>query len=523
MPTVNLGRVGFVNKGNYVGGVTAYKINDIVQYGTVTYACIQAHSVEHLPTDVLYWQKWTDYGIHQVTNIASTAKSTADSVYLNTFSGAQTGVISLKITGLVTATAATVDMNYMEVTITQDDRDHTLGTNPSSYKFMIKGDMDTGVWYNTQAVCLGANDTTQISVRFTRTATDAYIEIGDVGFAWNYPTIEVSHVTDYIIAGYTKVFIATLQNSVLGTTTDSIITVIPHDIAPTIHNSTAKATPIDADEFLILDSATSFGIKKYTGTNLKAYLKTYNDTLYATPSKQIQSITASVSANALTATLNATSLDFRSSSIGSGTVNNRTVVAPISLVIPSGATLGTVNAIQSQLVLIAIDNAGTVELAIVNLAGGNNLDETTLINTTAISGASNAANVIYSTTARTGVPFRVVGFIYITEATAGTWATAPSTIQGIGGQALAALSAIGYGQTWQDMTGSRVNGTTYTNTTGKPIQIMIVNSAANGSLTLGGVSLIAANIAASIVISAIIPNGVTYMYAGTILRWAELR
>ncbi len=175
--------------------------------------------------------------------------------------------------------------------------------------------------------------------------------------------------------------------------------------------------------------------------------------------KQIQSLTATVAASALTCTLNPTYLDFRATPLTSGAVNTRNVAAAISVVVPSTATLGTISAQQSRLILLAIDNAGTVELAVVNIAGGNNLDETTLINTTAISGASNASNVIYSTTARTGVPFRVVGFIDSTQATAGTWATAPSTIQGIGGQALAALASAGFGQ--MPVAVTRTSGVTY--------------------------------------------------------------
>lgn len=145
------------------------------------------------------------------------------------------------------------------------------------------------------------------------------------------------------------------------------------------------------------------------------------------------SIASSVGSSALTASLNPCKLDFRSATLTTGVPNNRAVPAAISLVVPSTATLGTVSAVQSRLVLLAIDNAGTVELAVTNLAGGLNLDETTLISTTALSAASTASNVIYSTTARTNVPFRVVGFLDITEATAGTWATNPTTIQGVGG------------------------------------------------------------------------------------------
>lgn len=44
--------------------------------------------------------------------------------------------------------------------------------------------------------------------------------------------------------------------------------------------ASSKTTPIDADSFNIVDSADSNAAKRVTGTNLKAYLKTYLDTLY---------------------------------------------------------------------------------------------------------------------------------------------------------------------------------------------------------------------------------------------------
>jgi hypothetical protein len=100
-----------------------------------------------------------------------------------------------------------------------------------------------------------------------------------------------------------------------------------------------------------------------------------------------------------------------------------------------------VSAIQSRIVVLALDNAGTVELAVVNITGGNDLSETGLISTTAEggAGAADSASVIYSTTARSNVAYRVVGYIESTQTTAGTWATTPSTIQGQGGNALTGL------------------------------------------------------------------------------------
>ena len=249
---------------------------------------------------------------------------------------------------------------------------------------------------------------------------------------------------------------------------------------------------------------------------------------------KIQPITASVASSAMTVTLNPTVLDFRSTPLTSGTVNTRTVSAAISVVVPSTATLGTVSATQSRIVVLALDNAGTIELAVVNISGGSVLDETTLISTTAIAAASNSATAYYSTTARTSLPYRVVGYIESTQATAGTWATAPSTIQGYGGQALAAMSSLGYGQTWQNVTGSRALATTYYNTTGKPITVSAstnTNVSATNYLTLsvGGVTASSfyysvGSAQLSMSVEAVVPSGASYSITGAgLLYWAELR
>ena len=179
---------------------------------------------------------------------------------------------------------------------------------------------------------------------------------------------------------------------------------------------------------------------------------------------KIQPITASVTSSAMTVTLNPTVLDFRSTTLTSGTVNTRTVSAAISVVVSSGSTLGTVSATQSRIVVIALDNAGTIELAVVNISGGTNLDETTLISTTAEggAGAADSATVVYSTTARTSLPFRVVGYIESTQATAGTWATAPSTIQGQGGNVAIGMPTAGTVPSTAYIVGTnRATGTTY--------------------------------------------------------------
>jgi hypothetical protein len=156
---------------------------------------------------------------------------------------------------------------------------------------------------------------------------------------------------------------------------------------------------------------------------------------------KIQPISASVSGNALTISASSLTLDFRSTTLGSGTVTTVTGT-PATLVISSGSTLGTTNGAQSDIVVLAINNAGTIELAAVNLAGGTQLDEINLVTTTAEggAGAADSINVVYSTTARTNVAYRVLGIVRSTQATAGTWATAPSLIQGSGGNNIIGLS-----------------------------------------------------------------------------------
>ena len=180
-----------------------------------------------------------------------------------------------------------------------------------------------------------------------------------------------------------------------------------------------------------------------------------------------------------------------------------------------------------------INNAGTLERAVVNLSGGNDLSETGVISTTAISAGSTSANVFYSTTARSNVSYRVVGRYDSTQATAGTWASLPTLVQGMGGNALSSMSSLGYGQTWQNV--PRSPGTTYYNTTGKPIisAVRADQSSSGGaaSWTINGVSVVA-----GMLINAnggsypggancVIPAGASYVFSvpGTYVSSQELR
>ncbi|HWU63565.1 MAG TPA: hypothetical protein VN112_16220 [Ensifer sp.] len=245
--------------------------------------------------------------------------------------------------------------------------------------------------------------------------------------------------------------------------------------------------------------------------------------------KTLLPIAASVAGNALTVTLNPCSLDFRSATANDGTITRVNLTSPISITVPSSATLGTVNGINARLLILAHNYGGVIELDIVNIAGGLNLDETAPITTTTISTGATSASTIYSNTGRSSVPYRVVGFIDINETTAGTWASAPVLVQGCGGQALAALSSYGFGQA--SSVQSRSAGVTYYNPTGKPITVEIrFNFTAGGTASMyrGGVLVqyLSPIYSDSLTIAVMIPPGFSYSCSMTgvaSFTWTETR
>lgn len=147
-------------------------------------------------------------------------------------------------------------------------------------------------------------------------------------------------------------------------------------------------------------------------------------------------LSASVSASALAVSLkqkdgstNATSLrpvgiSFRSSTASTGAFNVRSSTSSLSLVIPSGATLGQVSAISEKTFIYAQDNLGVTQLC-ATTAGI--FDEGSVQTSTKISGAATSRSTLYCTSGATG-GVRLIGRVTSTQASAGTWATTPSEV-----------------------------------------------------------------------------------------------
>ena len=96
---------------------------------------------------------------------------------------------------------------------------------------------------------------------------------------------------------------------------------------------------------------------------------------------------------------------------------------------------------------------------------------------------------------------------------------------------IAQSTDLGVGQTWQDVTSSRSFGITYTNNTGRPIQVAVTSGGGSSGFRayINGIEIIRSysNYNTNVPqhgITLIIPNGSTYSFTGGQLQiWAELR
>lgn len=184
---------------------------------------------------------------------------------------------------------------------------------------------------------------------------------------------------------------------------------------------------------------------------------------------------ATVSANALTLTLSPARIDFRADALATGGVTSTVIVtSPVSLTVSAGSTLGTVSGVKARLIVLAINDGGTVRLGVVNEKCGLPLFETSRVTTTAEGGTGGAdsGTTVYADVAVTNKPYRVVGIVQLTQATAGTWTSAPTLISGGGGRVLEQLDT----RVFTNVT--RTAGVAYQNPNGHTLAVYVRHSSA---------------------------------------------
>jgi hypothetical protein len=335
-------------------------------------------------------------------------------------------------------------------------------TNVAAALSELQGDIDTNtsdIATNTSNISTNTSSistlNTTVSGKLTSTLTDGSVFIGnssnvataravsgDVTISnTGVTTIGASKVTDNMIA--TGITASKVSGNISGNAANVTGTVA---IANGGTGQTAKAAAFDA----LSPNTTKGDISVYSSTNARLAVGSDGQVLtadsaqtqgvkWSTPSGAPDhaftannlALTTSMASNALTIALknkagndpssgDKVSIAFRSPSGGSINYVVRDVTAATSIVVPSGASLGHSSGQTMFLYVYAIDNAGTVELAV----SGSKITNLSSITTTAISSGSTSRTILYSTTSRASVQIRLLGRFKSNQSSSGTWVSA---------------------------------------------------------------------------------------------------
>lgn len=188
---------------------------------------------------------------------------------------------------------------------------------------------------------------------------------------------------------------------------------------------------------------TTSGTSGYALTNIGSGATAWSPVARGPYSTDNYGLSTSVGASAMTinltdatgATPSATSpvtLVFKNSTASTGDATTLTVTSALSIVVNSGATLGHVSGANCYIYVWALNNAGTVELAVTG--SRYNFDEGELQTTTGIGGGSTDWDTMYTTSSRTSKAVRLLGRIKSNQVTAGTYAANATGISLFGRQ-----------------------------------------------------------------------------------------
>jgi hypothetical protein len=171
----------------------------------------------------------------------------------------------------------------------------------------------------------------------------------------------------------------------------------------------SKTTPVDADSVLINDSADSNKTKLVTYTNVKAFLKTYFDTLYVSSSNRVTGISRAFATSYNPTDASTVYVGFTNNQAPNAAVAARTITAPAS---------------STQLIQFTAyitGTLGTTEGVTINLV--NNTAGTSTQLTNSSNWSTSTVHQTYSST----LTFSA-GDKYSIEIVHPTWATNPTTV-----------------------------------------------------------------------------------------------
>lgn len=145
------------------------------------------------------------------------------------------------------------------------------------------------------------------------------------------------------------------------------------------------------------------------------------------------SLASSIASSALTISIKHVSGDdptvdnpviipFRSPFASTASYVRRFITAPVSITIPTSATLGTEPNQNYPIFIYALDNSGSVSMGV----SLNYLDEGKLRGTSAITNFSDFPIPLYATSGFDSVPVRLIGRMTAQQASSGRWSSLPT-------------------------------------------------------------------------------------------------
>lgn len=222
------------------------------------------------------------------------------------------------------------------------------------------------------------------------------------------------------------------------------------------------------------------------------------------------SLSASVGSSALTISLkdkdgndpsasSPVKIAFRNATISSGTYVTRSASSAKSITISSGSTLGQTSSVAEPIYVYAVDDTSGFVLGVTTQPQFN---ESELVTSIAEGGAGGADSrtTLYTASAQTSRPARLLGVFISTQATAGTWASSPTkaAILPFPKPLKYALSSssgnfTSASTTYVDVTNLSVS---FTSSGTNPIKLELIP---DGSASSAGIGLIAGNVASALV------------------------
>lgn len=211
-----------------------------------------------------------------------------------------------------------------------------------------------------------------------------------------------------------------------------------------------QSSIIDAVGDLIVGTAADTVGRLAVGANGSGLMGSSSATgglAYAAPAYTViqnATLVASVAGNALTIALkgadgndpsatNPVIIPTRSTTATSGDYDWLFQQAAASVVVPSGATLGTSNSTAFRIWVVAFNNGGIIQLGVINCLSGMDiypLQDDRIASSTTIGTGSDSAHVFYTTSGVASKAFRVLGYLDYGSGlgTAGAYASAPTLV-----------------------------------------------------------------------------------------------